>query len=235
MFIVTEFTAGRPISYRKNDVKDIRDLVLAITNSETKADRAYLRACDMGFGGFFLENKFAIECVHDNGRVCMNNIELAIVNTHEMNVYCWCASENAEKKLQEAREYAETWSAECTRRITAYPHMSDYWRKQAERYRLATYKAMTWEQFAVREREKLLSGKPDEITEELFRERLNVLPPLHYVRHGGVEEFCMSEMYTGSYTEQYAHDHETDKYWCKMVDVCDSSTWLHNILRAQTV
>lgn len=68
MFIVTQFTAGRPVIYRMNDVKDIRDLVLGITGSEVEADRAYRRVCDMGFGGIFLSNKYAVECARDNWR-----------------------------------------------------------------------------------------------------------------------------------------------------------------------
>lgn len=160
----------------------------------------------------------------------MNNNEVVIVNTVETSAYSFCAPCDANTKLREAREYAKTWGDECTRRIDAYPSMAEYWRNQAARYQMATYEAMSWEQFAAIEREKLLSGRPQEITRERYDEMLDVLPPLHYGQRNGVEEFCMREMYTGTYSEQYARDYRTGKYWCKMVDVCDPSTWLHNIL-----
>ena len=47
----------------------------------------------------------------------------------------------------------------------------------------------------------------------------------------GVEMFCMSEMWTGTYTTQYAHDHRTGKYYSKMVDVTDRDTWINTYLR----
>ena len=58
---------------------------------------------------------------------------------------------------------------------------------------------------------------------------------LMYYRHcigvNGVEMFCMSEMYSDTYTTQYAYDHRTGKYYCKMVDSEDTSTWIHTLLR----
>lgn len=44
---------------------------------------------------------------------------------------------------------------------------------------------------------------------------LEVLPPENWVTINNVNEFCMSEHYTGLYTNQYAHDKNTNKYYCK--------------------
>ncbi|MGL5436016.1 MAG: hypothetical protein ACRDBO_11535, partial [Lachnospiraceae bacterium] len=68
-----------------------------------------------------------------------------------------------------------------------------------------------------------------ETTEEQFEEALNVLPPLKWCTIDGIEMFCMSEMYTATYTNQYAR--YEGKYYKKMVDVTDKSTWLNNYLK----
>ena len=40
--------------------------------------------------------------------------------------------------------------------------------------------------------------------------------------------FCTSEMLTGTYTTQYAA--YNGKYYSKIVDVTDESTWIYNCL-----
>lgn len=47
------------------------------------------------------------------------------------------------------------------------------------------------------------------------------------------EEFCSREMYSGTYTTQYAFQLVTGRYFAKMVDCADSSTWLSTILAQQ--
>lgn len=75
----------------------------------------------------------------------------------------------------------------------------------------------------------MLSGGVKETTEEIFSEMLNVLPPLYWCTIDGVEMFCMSEMYTGTFTNQYARVGE--KYYTAMVDITDQSTWIHKLLK----
>ena len=41
----------------------------------------------------------------------------------------------------------------------------------------------------------------------------------------------MSEFYTSHYTHQYAKDRRTGKYYSKLVDYRDRSTWIHALLR----
>ncbi len=52
---------------------------------------------------------------------------------------------------------------------------------------------------------------PKPITKEQFRDALECLPPLQWVRHLGVESFRFMERYTGSITTIYART--GDQYW----------------------
>ena len=92
-------------------------------------------------------------------------------------------------------------------------------------------KVMETDKFQKIERERILSGKLNRVTEQEYEDALNVLPPLYWCTVNGVEMFCMSEMYSDTYTTQYAYDHRTGKYYCKMVDSEDTSTWIHTLLR----
>jgi hypothetical protein len=74
----------------------------------------------------------------------------------------------------------------------------------------------------------MVSGEVKEITREDFYEALDCLPPLKWCTKSNVEMFCMREMYTGTYTTQYAK--KDGKYYSAMVDVTDENTWIHNRL-----
>lgn len=65
------YTRGTNEEYdaiRMNDCKDVRDLIIGITGSEKKANRAYAAVCEMGFGGLYTDSRFTIECVTEDGR-----------------------------------------------------------------------------------------------------------------------------------------------------------------------
>ena len=104
-----------------------------------------------------------------------------------------------------------------------------YFKSCLEKTQKIKYEIMTWKEFKEREREYLLDNTLKEITEEKYYEMLNVLPPIYDVVIDGVEMFCMCEMHTGTYTTQYAK--YNGKYYSKMVDVTDRTTWIHNSLR----
>lgn len=91
------------------------------------------------------------------------------------------------------------------------------------------YQVMTWDEFENGRKKFLLSGDIKEITKEEYENALNILPPLKWCEIDGVEMFCMSEMYTSTFTTQYAKI--GNKYYCKMVDVSDKGTWLYKLLR----
>ena len=92
------------------------------------------------------------------------------------------------------------------------------------------YDVMPYSEFRTRERSAILAGEPDEIAPVLFDEMLDVLPPLAWYTSDGIEYFCCSEFFTGSYTHQYARVKSTGKCYCKYVDYSDRSTWMENIL-----
>ena len=66
MFRITDLTYGPSKPIISNDVKDVRDIILSITNSEVEADLAYQAVCGMTFGGNYGAPDFKIECIHDN-------------------------------------------------------------------------------------------------------------------------------------------------------------------------
>lgn len=109
------------------------------------------------------------------------------------------------------------------------PDSLSYFKSCLEKTKKIKYEIMTWKEFKKRERTYLINDTLKEITEEKYYEMLNVLPPICYVTIDGVEMFCMCEMYTGNYTTQNAK--YNGKYYSKMVDVTDKTTWIHNLLR----
>ncbi len=108
---------------------------------------------------------------------------------------------------------------------------SEYWQNRYNEAKSAVFQIMDLGDFFKIEREFLLKGEPEEITSERFHEMLNVLPLFLWCTHNNVEMFCMSEFWRGSYTNQYAHDLKTDKYYTKMVDAADRRTWICEYLK----
>lgn len=87
--------------------------------------------------------------------------------------------------------------------------------------RLATFESMPYEEFAEVERAAILT-EWKEITKAEYWENLEVLPPINY--DDGF--FMMSEFWTGSYTRAYRK--VGDKYYTRMVDALDRTTWTFN-------
>ena len=108
---------------------------------------------------------------------------------------------------------------------------SEYWENQYKAENEREYKVMSFDDFQALEKKMIIDMPMTEITAERFNEMLNVLPPKAWTTHDGVEMFCMSEFYTGTYTTQCAHDHRTDKYYEKLVDITDRNTWIVEYLR----
>lgn len=138
--------------------------------------------------------------------------------------------ETTEQLLQRANDSKEKDIASWIRNVKNYPDVEDF-RNYLKSAQEKEYRVMTWEEFEQFQKRFLLDGKLTEITAEVFDDMLNVLPPLYWMEHDGVEMFCMSEMYTGTYTNQYAHDKRTDKYYTKMVDSADKNTWICELLK----
>lgn len=152
------------------------------------------------------------------------------VGTKIPSSYTFCSWEKAEENRQQAENQRLQSIENYTRFITEHPENAEYWKNCLEREKIGKFEIMTWEEFHKREREAILADPMVEITAEQFNDALDILPPLRWVKKGGIEMFCCREMWSDTYTTQYAHDHRHGKYYSKMVDVCDPSTWIDKIL-----
>lgn len=154
--------------------------------------------------------------------------ELCIVDINSVKLYTFTTVDKAADAIASAlandAEHLPFWDEQYKQ--TGNPRDKEI----ADSYRNANYQVMAFADFLALERERLLSGPPQEITEDKYNEMLDILPPLAWTEHHDVEMFCMSEFYTGPYTTQYAHDHKTEKYYSKLVDYTDKTTWICNLL-----
>jgi len=150
----------------------------------------------------------------------LQNNTLCVVDVAGLSIYNFANSqEQAEgtliKAIESNKEDIETWSSHCKN----YPDTEQFkiYLMQAQGKK---YEIMTYEEFV----------QSEEIDEEIWEDMLNVLPPIKWCTIDDVEMFCMSEMLTGYYTSQYMHDNRTNKYYHKIVDITDQSTWGHNFI-----
>ncbi len=161
------------------------------------------------------------------------NYNITIVEMNTIQIFDFIY-ENETKEEAETRgnKYYIDELALVTSHLNNYG--GDYWKNQVEAITKkvqAGCKVMTYEEYKQLERNHLLSDKLQEIDADIFEEMLNVLPPIKWCTIGNVEMFCMSEMYTGTFTNQYAHDKHTNKYYRKLVDITDETTWINELLR----
>lgn len=160
----------------------------------------------------------------------INNNEMVVVNVHGdyTNIWTFCDAENALQEVKNAQESTARSILLCENNLKNYPSQAGYWENRIAEYKKSKYEVMTFGEFLDRQKKSLLSGGVSETTEENFHENLNVLPPIYWCTIDGVEMFCMSEMYTGTYTNQYARI--GNKFYTAMVDITDKTTWIHNRL-----
>jgi hypothetical protein len=71
---------------------------------------------------------------------------------------------------------------------------------------------------------RYLSKPAEAISEAIYMEKLEILPPENWTQDGTITHFRMCEYETGTITAQYAKQH--DQYRRKYIDVCDRSTWI---------
>lgn len=170
----------------------------------------------------------------DNYKVVIED-ELVIANKKDFIMpYSFIfKGDNIQEKLQKANvHYIEDYKRVLYNSLK-YP--SKHWdeRVPIEKAKAeAGCKIMLWSEWQKQKRESILSKPLKEVTEKEYNDMLNVLPPLHYISRNGITMFCMSEMYTETYTNQYAYDSKNDRYYVKYVDVKDRSTWIDKILSA---
>lgn len=166
--------------------------------------------------------------------------ELVVVDVPNVQIYAftvsgWPTPRTAEEVLNAARKS----TAESIQRITQIIESGDYesdrgyWESRLAQEKARSYAVMTYGEWLDFEREKLLTPEMVEITKQDYENALNVLPPRNWHTRNNIEEFCSREMYSGTYTTQYAFQLVTGRYFAKMVDCADSSTWLSTILAQQ--
>ena len=135
--------------------------------------------------------------------------------------------------IKYARDYDERDLRSLEQNAIEYPSMSDFWAEQIAKTKKRIeggYIAQTVEQHVAEERKRLVDGVVKEISQEDFDEALCVLPPMKWIRNERYSMFCMSEMWSYSFTSQYLRDKVTGKCYTTMVDIHDESTWLDKIL-----
>lgn len=160
------------------------------------------------------------------------NMDKVIVNMAFIDVFDFLRDNESEKQ---AIKRGNTYYKDELNLVTSHleNYGGDYWKEQVSEIGKKVFagcKVMSYEQFKQLERNKILTGEVTEITKEHFNEMMDVLPPLYWCNHHNVEMFCMSEMYSGSYTNQYAYDLVNGKYYTAMVDSLDSGTWIDRLL-----
>lgn len=166
--------------------------------------------------------------------------EIVVVDMSTCTIYgftasSWCGPRTPEDVLKAAQNSA----ADDVRRYEEilssgrYDDQKEYWAKCLEAAKARTFSAMTFGDFLDAQRERLLCDPMQEITKKQYDDALNVLPPLGWHTRHNVEEFCSREFVTGSYTMQYAYSLVQGKYYAKLVDYSDPSTWISSILGRQ--
>jgi hypothetical protein len=65
MFIISEANSSgyAKMQTKTNNIRDIYDIVLNITNDEREAKCAIEAASEMGFGGQYIRSRYIMECV----------------------------------------------------------------------------------------------------------------------------------------------------------------------------
>ena len=157
----------------------------------------------------------------------INDNSLAIVNISKpLYIYTFCETdgkEELERAIEKNLEERETW----TNHIKNYPD-ADF-QHYLDDANNAIFEIMSLKEFNLKQRSFYLDTPLKEISEIEWDNMLNVLPPMQWVTINGTNEFLMSEMLSGLFTNQYARNN--GKYYTKVVDVYDKSTWIHNLLQ----
>jgi len=156
------------------------------------------------------------------------NLSVVAVDVTTMTVYDYLCSDESHAELlkraenDKAKDIA-TWESHCKN----YPNNPTF-ERNLEKAKQKSYQVMTYNDYHAAKRNFYISQPLEEITAEQFDDMLNILPPNHWMTLRGVEMFCMSEMLTLTYTNQYAR--VGDKYYTKVVDTRDRSTWIHECI-----
>lgn len=155
------------------------------------------------------------------------NMNILAVDIATMSTYDFLHDgETEEQLLNRANANKQKDIDSWTENYKKYP--CEQFEQYLKSAKAKNYKVMTWEEFEKMQRDFYINVPLTEVTEKQFQDALNCLPPLKWCTIDGIEMFCMSEMWTGTYTTQYARIE--NKYYSKMVDCMNKNTWIYNFL-----
>lgn len=161
----------------------------------------------------------------------MNNKNLIVYNSfyddrfggHEsLTVYSYDENTTIEDCKKYLQETISSWEAHLEKGLKEKDNKD--WIEMCEKYiakykkELATVRIIKAEDYR-KEADKVILTEPREITEEVYDEMLEVLPPLCFTGNG----FLMSEFQTESYTDQFFH--KNGKFYMAVVDYKRKETW----------
>ena len=155
---------------------------------------------------------------------------LIVACTKTLSIWSFVGDKNASEVLQDAKNNQQNDIDTWTSHIKQYGEQDNF-KMYLKSAKAKHYKIMEYDDYIKTERLILLNNPLRKITEAKFWEMLECLPPLKWCTIDNIEMFCISEMWSGSYTIQYAHDKNTNTYCTKMVDCCDKSTWINEVLK----
>lgn len=140
--------------------------------------------------------------------------------------------ETAEQCLARAVAFSKEGAETCRRNLANAKDAKDirYWKDRVAEYETENPIIERYGDYKRRERAELLKGDPKEITKKRWWEQFEVLPPCGLVMNSRYTMFYISEAYSGLYHNCYLWDKKTGKYWSKMCDISDRSTFLDSIL-----
>ena len=155
--------------------------------------------------------------------------DLIIVAKSNNANFTLCKPGQEEESIKRAQQFYKDEIALLEKNLITAPNMADDWNrgiKRAKETLSQGFEAVTFDEYFEREKKRVVTGEIHEITAEEYDYALNVLPPLNYTHGEGFAFFFMSERWTLSFTNQYYYDRENGKYYSKMVDLYDKSTWI---------
>lgn len=158
----------------------------------------------------------------------MDDYLIIVAKSNNAN-FTVCKPGQEEESIKRAHKFYKDEIAMLEKNLIECPHMADFWNsgiRHAEETLSQGFEAVTHDEYYNREKKRIVTGEIHEITAEEYDNALNVLPPLDWVNNEKCSYFFMSERWTLSFTNQYYYDKETGKYYEKMVDLNDKSTWI---------
>lgn len=153
-----------------------------------------------------------------------------ITNKHNLEVFDSVRDgESSEEALGRARSYYLNSVSRYNDIIADQGNGKDnYWLncRNIEQAKADALQIETDMEYFARVRHSYLDDPAKEITEERWWEMFEVLPPCAYTRTSRYEMFYVSEAFHLTYHSFYLYDRQTGKYWTKLGDSCDRTTWI---------